>query len=114
MAKKTKQEKIKLSQEEAMVIEAQIKKFAVLLDNSNIPDDIKRSLISIMPDLALEQIDKLSMILETRFLDEETKDIDEKFKKELNDLVDEFEKEEKDLDSKFLKNISDFKKSIDL
>jgi len=70
----------------------QAKKLAIILDNANISQDVKDALAAILPQMTLEQIDRLLNIMEAKYLDEQTGEIDEKYKKELERLVEEFKK----------------------
>lgn len=88
------------------------KKLAVLLYNSNMPDDIKTSWISLLPSMSLEQIDNFLNILEAKYLDEQTRDIDKKLKKQLEDLVKKYKKEDWDYSEKLLEQIEEVNKTI--
>ncbi len=68
----------------------QAKKLAIILDNSNISQDVKDALAAILPQMTLEQIDRLLNIMEAKYFDGQTREIDEKYKKELERLVEEF------------------------
>lgn len=55
-------------------------KLGVLLAASNFPDDAKEAFTNILPELSLDQIDKFLEMLESKYLDEATSDIDELYK----------------------------------
>ncbi|MBT4277615.1 hypothetical protein HOD96_02605 [Candidatus Falkowbacteria bacterium] len=93
-------------------LEANAKKLAILLYDSNIPEDVKDSWIAMLPEMSLEQIDKLLEALEENFLDEQTKDINIIYLEEMNQMFDEFEKERKKVDNKFLRKVKNFKKKL--
>lgn len=66
-------------------------KLAALLRDSNMPEDIKEAWIAVLPKMPLEQIDRFINILEAKYLDEQTKFIDEEFTAEIKRLL-EFDK----------------------
>ncbi|MCI0542320.1 hypothetical protein L0Y69_01005 [bacterium] len=55
-------------------------KLGLLLAASNFPDEVKSDIITILPELSLDQIDELQDTLEASYLDEATSDIDEVYK----------------------------------
>lgn len=93
-------------------LEIQAKKLAVLLHNSNMPDDVKESWLAMLPEMSLKQMDRLLNILEAKYLDEQTKGIDEKYNKEIKTLIENFQKERDESENKFLKIFNKFKNSL--
>lgn len=80
-------------------LEITIKKFVVLLDCSFLPEEVKEALISLLPQMNIVQIDRLSNILESQYLNKETEGIDREYKDKIGKLVDKFrEKSEKNID----------------
>jgi len=55
-------------------------KLGVLLAASNFPDDVKEAILNILPDLSLDQADEFLEMLESKYLDEATGDIDELYR----------------------------------
>ena len=91
------------------ILEANAKKLAVLLYDSNLPEEIKDSWVAMLPEMSLEQIDRLLKALEDNFLDEQTKDINIAYLEEMSKMFDEFKKEQKKVDNKFLRKVRNFK-----
>ncbi len=85
-------------------------KLAVLLDNSTMPNDVKDAWIALLPEMTLEQIDEFLNILEAKYLDEQTKDIDKKYQEKLQDLMARYKKEDENNKKKLLKNLNDIEK----
>ena len=86
-------------------LKMQARKIAVLLQNSNMPEDIKKSWVVMLPHMSLEQIERLLNILESKFIDQETKGIDEEFKEKLKVMIEEFKKKGVERDKKLLEQI---------
>lgn len=86
-------------------LKMQARKLAILLQNSNMPDDIKESWVAMLPHMSLEQIERLLNVLEAKFLDQETKGIDEEFKNKIKAMVDEYKKKDLERDKKLLEQI---------
>ena len=87
-------------------LELHAKKLAILLHNSTMPDDVKLAWISLLPEMSAEQIGRLLNILEAKYLDEQTRDIDEKYKKELEEIVKGFENEKDENHKKLIERIN--------
>lgn len=85
-------------------------KLAVLLHNSTMPEDVKEAWIALLPEMTLEQIDRLLNILESKYLDEQTKDIDKEYQQKLQKFVEKYNQEEEQHKKKLLKNLSDIEK----
>jgi len=86
------------------------KKFVFLLENSGMPDEVKEAWLALLPEMSLEQLDRFFDILEAQYLNEKTKDIDEKYKKELEKVVEEFKKDTETNNKDLLQKIDSFKK----
>lgn len=86
-------------------LKMQARKLAILLQNSNMPEDIKESWIAMLPSMSLEQIERLLNILEAKFIDQQTKGVDEKFKNKLKVMVEEYKKKDFERDKKLLEQI---------
>ncbi len=91
-------------------LDVNAKKLATLLYYSDLPDEIKESWITLLPEMSLEQMQKLLDILEANYLDQATKDIDEKYTKEFSGLTEDLKKEKDENDKKtvdLIKKISE-------
>ena len=97
-----KNNKKELSQEQITVevLEFSAKKLAFLLYASTMPEDIKEAWINVLPEMTLEQIDKFIEILEAKYLNEQTKDIDEKFLKKIENVFGKWNKNVKECEKK--------------
>ena len=60
-----------------------------------------------IPKMSLAQIDEFMNVLEARYLDVQTKDIDEKYKKELEKLVNKYNKEDDGYNKKIIEQLKD-------
>ena len=87
-------------------------KFALLLYSSALPEEIKESIIALVPEMTVAQINSLLNILESRYLDEQTKDIDSDYEEKLKVIFEQFEKTEESLDSELAQKIADLNKSL--
>ncbi len=91
-------------------LDVNAKKLALLLYHSDMPDEVKESWIMLLPEMSIEQIQKLLDILEANYMDQATKKIDDKYKKEFSDLILDLKKEKDNEDEKtveIIKKISD-------
>ncbi len=100
--------KQKISEEQEILqnLEIQAKKLALLLYYSTMSQKIKESWIALLPKMSLKQIDRLSSILEAKYLDEQTKNIDKKIKKKLETAGKGFQKQAAKRESEILKKIN--------
>lgn len=101
-----------IDQQKNKIIESlkmQAQKLAVLLYNSSIPDDVKEAWIVMLPHMSLQQIARLLDILESKFINQETRDIDEKYRDKLQLLVDDFKKKGIARDKRLLNQINSLK-----
>ncbi|MEK7097351.1 MAG: hypothetical protein AAB906_00715 [Patescibacteria group bacterium] len=73
-------------------IRLQVAKLAALLRDSNMPEDVKNAWVAILPKMTPAQIDRFVNILEAKYLDEQTRAVDDEFGKEIKSLIDGFEK----------------------
>ena len=93
-------------------IELQTNKLLILIKNLTMPEEVKESLVDLLAAFSLPQIEKLTNILEAKYLDEQTKEIDEKFKKEIESLVADFNLQAKKDEETFLNHIDVITKTI--
>jgi len=85
----------------------QAQKLAILLYYSTMPDDVKESWLAVIPEMSLSQIDRLLNILEAKYIDEQTKDIDEKYAKKIKKVVENFDKKRIEDKENLLKKINE-------
>ncbi len=71
-------------------------KLGILLAESLLPDELKDELITLSEKMSEEQLDELSAVLEAEFLDEATREIDEKFQKRLENLMLKYQSEDQE------------------
>ncbi len=74
-------------------LKLQAQKLAFLLGSSTISEDIKASWMALLPYMSLRQIEKFLNILEAKYLDEQTSDIDAAYKEKMKNIVSDFEKD---------------------
>jgi len=75
-------------------------RLAWLIQNAKISDEVKESLVALVPNMSAEQLDKLSELFMSDFLNQETADLDEKFKKEIEKLKTQNAKDHEKLQAK--------------
>jgi antitoxin component of RelBE/YafQ-DinJ toxin-antitoxin module len=91
-------------------LEGNARKLATLIFYSTMPDDVKEAWIALLPEMTLEQMEKLLNILESKYIDEKTRPVDEEYKAKLESLIKELEAQKESEDKKtveLLKKISD-------
>lgn len=93
-------------------LDLQTKKLAVLLYASNMPDEVKQSWLCLLPKMTLEQIDRLINTLEAKFLDEMTKEMDEKHKTKLKKVFQKYDKLQEKNDQATIKKLIELRKSF--
>ncbi len=89
-----------------------VKKLVIFIEGSSMSDEIKNSWISLVPEMSFEQIVRLHDILEAKYLDEKTQSINEQLKKDLSEMVLEFDQKDKKLDEEFLVKINKLENEI--
>ena len=88
--------------EELKLLRNQGIKLGFLIKYSNLPEKAKEELASLIPQMSLEQIKRLLNILEAKFLNEQTKQIDKKCQQKIEKLYNDSQNKQKELDIKFL------------
>ncbi|MFA6171732.1 MAG: hypothetical protein WCW77_04275 [Patescibacteria group bacterium] len=73
------------------------KKIGFLIAALNIPDEAKDAFMEIIADFSLAQLERLAGILETRLINDETGQIEDELRKELEKIRSDYFKEEKAL-----------------
>ncbi len=95
------------------VAKAQGEKLAFLIAALNVPEDQKQGWLALLPSMSPEQLDEFMNILESQYLDQQTKDADVKLKEDLEKLNQDFSKKEADLDQQTIKKIQDLSSKLD-
>lgn len=96
-SKKKKELTPKIQQEESFteeqlseIVDFRARKLGVFLLGSSLPDDVKEAWITLLPEMTLEQVDRLTDILEAEYLSNATAEIDDYFKKRWEGYLKEF------------------------
>ena len=76
-----------MTTEEKNELEVKAKKLAYLLYHSNLPEDVKHAWFSLVPQMTMEQVERLLGILEAKYLDEATQEVNEELKEKLRKLL---------------------------
>jgi hypothetical protein len=88
------------------------RKLGFFISSLSAPEEIKNSWLSILPQMSIEQMERLANIFEEKYAQQETQYIDNEFKKILAEI--EIEKDEKlnKIDEETLKKLNDLAKKI--
>lgn len=89
------------------------RKLGFLIGASTLPDDVKQAWLTILPELSLEQIGRLIDILEAKYLDEQTQDVNQKLEQELKQIQSKYQEKRDQLDADALEKIKDLEKQVD-
>ncbi|MDP2812074.1 MAG: hypothetical protein Q8O32_00050 [bacterium] len=73
-------------------------RLAFLLSAANIDDEQKEAWLTLLPEMSLEQLEKLVDVLEAQYMNQQSKNIDEDFKKDLTNIKNEYDQKEADLE----------------
>ena len=95
-------------------LRANARKLVVLIEHSTMPDDVKDAWIALLPEMSVKQLDKFLSVLETKYLDEQTRGIDAEYKEKISALVDRFEQEKAKESEEMEKALEGVKKVISL
>lgn len=93
-------------------LELQAKKMAFLLANLKAPREVKEAFISLLPYLSPKQVGKFLEVLEAKYLNWETKDIDEKLAKDLQKVVADFQQSQEQTEKELLLKLANIEKQI--
>ena len=85
-------------QELEELAKAKGQRLAFLLSAANIDDEQKEAWLTLLPEMSLEQLEKLLDVLEAQYLNQQTKDIDKEFAKDLTNIKNEYDQKEADLE----------------
>jgi hypothetical protein len=101
------------AQEVLLNIELQAKKLAVLIYDSNMPQDVKEAWAAFIPEMDEELIGELSEMLEAKFVGEETQAIDDELKARLESIKNEHESLRRSLDLITQEKLKIFESTLD-
>lgn len=95
-----------LSREQILdLADAAGRKLGFLIALSPLSEEQKQAIITILEYATPEQIDKLTEIFESNYLEADNKELEEKFKSELEKIKAEFDVEQKILDKNTIKKL---------
>jgi len=96
----------KLTKEQVTeLLKSQGQKLGFLIAGSTLPEKVKLELVDLTSKMNLKQLERLLNIFEAKYADERTRDIDEKYKKKLEEAVDKYKDKQKEIDKNFLKQV---------
>lgn len=84
-----------------------------LIAGLNLSDEVKESLISILPQMTPEQLDRLISILESTYLNAKTAGIDQDFQIALKKIQNGYEKEANSANKNALDDLKKLEKDLD-
>lgn len=91
---------------------AQGRKLGFFIAALNTSDEIKQAWLDLLPNLSLPQLERLSNIMESKYLAEQTRSIDEDFKTELEKIKSDFGGQDEANDKKVLAQIEDLERQL--
>jgi transcriptional regulator of heat shock response len=94
-------------------LEIQAQKLVFLLVNSKLPKEVKEAWVTLLPAMSLKQMDRLRNILEARFLNIQTSNIDEEYNQKLEKLKRKFHQKQEENNKIFLKQLKELEKIIE-
>lgn len=89
-------------EEISQFIDFRARKLSVLLAASSMPQEVKESWVTLLPDMTLAQLDTLAEILEAEYLLNATAEIDDYFNQRFDAYVKEAEEQVRESEEKFL------------
>jgi len=98
---------------ELSLVEMDARRLSYLLYSSKMPEEVKNSWLTLLPEMSKEQILKFIDILEGDYLETETKEIDEEYKEKIKIIIDDFEKKKTDMDKQLINDIKKIQETID-
>lgn len=81
------------------------KRLGFFISALNVSDEVKETFLDILPHLELEQLERLTNILESKYLAQETESIDQEFKAELEKIKSDYEERAEAADKEALGQI---------
>ncbi len=91
---------------------AQGEKLGFLIASLDISEETREAFLNMLPEMSVEQIDRLIDILEAKYIDEQTKDIDEQFKKDLRSIRTQYNEQVSKADEEALKDLEELENSL--
>lgn len=88
------------------------RKLGALIKNSTLPQDVARELVELVPYMNLEQIERLINILEAKYLDEQTRDVDQQYKQRIKEVAEEYKKKHQEAENNLLKQLQKIEDSF--
>ena len=88
------------------------RKLGFLISASTMDDDLKESWITIFPQMSLEQIARLIDIMEAKYLDEQTTDINKKLEQELGIIKKKYQEKREIVDQNVLGEINKLEEKL--
>ncbi|MCK4744646.1 hypothetical protein KAS41_01130 [Candidatus Parcubacteria bacterium] len=85
------------------------KKLGFLISSLNASDETKEAMLFLVEDMNLEQLEKMTEVLEAKFIGEQTPEVEEDFKKELEEIIRETVELGDELNKNTLSKIKDLK-----
>ncbi len=82
-------------------------KLGFFIASLNISDEDKEAILTVLPKMSLEQLDRFIAILEAQYEQQETKGLDDNFKQELQSIKDIYDKDMKEIDDSTIKEIDE-------
>ena len=87
------------------LLKSQGQKLGFLIAGSTLPEKVKLELVDLTSKMNLKQLERLLNIFEAKYADERTRDIDEKYKKKLEEAVQKYTSKQEEIDKNFLKQV---------
>ncbi|MFA6391617.1 MAG: hypothetical protein WCW66_02570 [Patescibacteria group bacterium] len=87
------------------------KKIVLLLQSSDLPEDVQISIIQLIPDMTLEQIDELVSLLTENVA--RGGDIDKELAMKLSEVKEKYDSKRDDLSGSIMKDLDNIEKEID-
>lgn len=92
---------------------AQGRKLGFFIAALNASDEIKQAWLDLLPNLSLPQLARLSDIMESKYLAQQTESIDRDFKAELEKIKSDFAVQDEAQDKKVLAQIENLQHQLD-
>jgi hypothetical protein len=89
------------------------KKLAFLIAGLDVDKETTEAFFTILPTLNSDQLTKLIEVLETNYLNQKTKDLDEKLKRDLEKIKKEYDGKEELQDKKTIEELKQIKEDLE-
>ena len=100
------------TEEMLRVVDFNAHKLALLLYCSALPDDVKEAIVTLLPEMSIEQINEFLNVLEARYLDEQTNAVDSEYQEKLQVMMDSLQKKAKENEDQLADQIEMITKAI--